>query len=170
MRRAVPVLVATGGVLVLLTRFHSSPAATGVAAGATKSAESTVPGGPTTTLSALLPVSPTAPSTTTSTPRSTTTTTATDGTTVFDGPVATNKWGDVQLRVKLSGGTIVDVQALRLPGDNSHSAALSRDAAPKLRAEALQAQNAQIDLVSGATLTSESYIESLQGALDKAGR
>ena len=64
---------------------------------------------------------------------------------------------------------IIDVQALRLPHDNSHSAALSREAAPVLRREALEAQTSHIDVVSGATLTSESYVESLQGALDRAG-
>ena len=50
------------------------------------------------------------------------------------------------------------------------SAALSREAQPILRKEALQAQSADIDVVSGATVTSESYIVSLQGALDRAGR
>jgi uncharacterized protein with FMN-binding domain len=86
------------------------------------------------------------------------------------GPLTRNKWGEVQVRVVLSGTHIIDVQALRLPGDNSHSAALSREAAPRLRQEALQAQSAAIDLVTGATLTSQGYVESLQGALDQAGR
>src|SRR2546430_2640698 len=104
----------------------------------------------------------------TTTPRSTTTTSPNPGATV-DGPIATNEWGDVQVRVTLSGRRIIDVQALRLPHDNSHSAALSREAAPVLRREALEAQSSQIDVVSGATLTSESYVESLQGALDRAG-
>jgi uncharacterized protein with FMN-binding domain len=63
----------------------------------------------------------------------------------------------------------VSIRALQLPGENSHSAALSRACEPTLRKEALEAQSADIDLVSGATLTSQSYIESLQGALDRAG-
>ena len=73
------------------------------------------------------------------------------------------------MRVTFSGTHIDDIQAIQLPDSNSHSAALSRDAAPKLRLEVLQAQSADIDVVSSATLTSESYIESLQGALDRAG-
>jgi len=78
--------------------------------------------------------------------------------------------GDVQVRVSLAGSQIVDVQGLRLPFENSHSRALSNDAAPTLRQEALRAQSADIDLVTGASYTSEAYAESLQGALDQATR
>ena len=78
--------------------------------------------------------------------------------------------GDVQVRVTMNGSRIVDVQALQLPHDRSRSASISNAAGPILRREALQAQSANIDLVSGATYTSESYAESLQGALDKVGR
>ena len=169
MRRAVVVLAATGGGLALLANFHTTPAPSGVAEPATDptSAESDFSDAPTTTV---------APTTTlrgasTTVPITTTTTTAPgNGLPTIDGPIATNRWGDVQVRVTLDGTQLVDIRALRLPGDNSHSAALSREAAPILRKEALQAQSAHIDVVSGATLTSESYIASLQGALDRAGR
>ena len=163
MRRALSVLAATGGVLALLANFHTSPAPSGTTESTpgTGATPSTGPAPSTTTTTTL-------PALGTTTPRSTTTTSPNPGATV-DGPVATNEWGDVQVRVTLSGRRIIDVQALRLPHDNSHSAALSREAAPILRREALEAQSSQIDVVSGATLTSESYVESLQGALDRAG-
>lgn len=164
MRRAVPVLAATAGGLVLLANFHTSPAPTGAAldageASTTTTREPTASAPPRTSL---LPLS------TTTTLQPSTTTTTSPGNVVI-GPVARNRWGDVQVRVTFSGTHIDDIQALRLPDSNSHSAALSRDAAPKLRLEVLRAQSAAIDVVSSATLTSESYIESLQGALDRAG-
>ena len=84
--------------------------------------------------------------------------------------MVTNDYGDVQVRVTLNGSKIVDVQALKLPSDRSRSARISNAAGPILRTEALKAQSANIDIVSGATYTSESYAQSLQGALDRAGR
>ena len=56
----------------------------------------------------------------------------------------------------------------RNPFDRERSQYISQQAEPYLRQEALQAQSAQIDLVSGATYTSYSYAQSLQSALDKA--
>ena len=56
-----------------------------------------------------------------------------------------------------------------MPSSHQRSQEISQQAAPLLRQEALQAQSAQIDLLSGATFTSESYAESLQSALDHAG-
>jgi uncharacterized protein with FMN-binding domain len=104
------------------------------------------------------------PSTTTprvATPPATTTRTGT-------GPDVPNRYGDVQVRVTMSGGRLVDVTALVLPTDRARSAQISQQAAPILRSEALRAQSASIDIVSGATYTSESYARSLQGAIDAA--
>ena len=52
--------------------------------------------------------------------------------------------------------------------EHSRSQFISQQAGPLLQQEALQAQSAQIDIVSGATYTSESYAQSLQSALDRA--
>ena len=68
-----------------------------------------------------------------------------------------------------SGGRITDVQALRLPFDRQRSNEISQFVEPILRSEALQAQSAQIDTVSGATYTSDAYDMSLQSAIDRAG-
>jgi uncharacterized protein with FMN-binding domain len=84
------------------------------------------------------------------------------------GPAVQNPYGEVQVQVTLVNGKITQIVALRLPNDLFRSAVISQEAEPLLREEALQAQSAQIDLLSGATYTSEAYVESLQGALDQA--
>jgi uncharacterized protein with FMN-binding domain len=84
------------------------------------------------------------------------------------GDDAPNQFGDVQVQVTFAGGRITDVKALQLPFDRRRSAEISQYVEPYLRSEALQAQSAQIDLISGATYTSMSYAESLQSAIDKA--
>jgi uncharacterized protein with FMN-binding domain len=84
-----------------------------------------------------------------------------------DGDVVGTQFGDIQVRLIVSGSKIVDVRALQLPNDRRRSAQISQFSEPILHSEALQAQSAQIDTVSGATYTSEAYRESLQSALDR---
>ena len=67
----------------------------------------------------------------------------------------------------LVNGKITDVTALQLPNEGQ-SAWISQQVEPMLRSEVLSAQNAQINLISGATYTSQAYAQSLQGALDQA--
>jgi uncharacterized protein with FMN-binding domain len=84
------------------------------------------------------------------------------------GAVAQTPYGDVQVRVVLNGTKITDVQAVHLTDANGTSRQISASAAPVLRQEALAAQSAKVDTVSGATYTSEGYRQSLQAALDQA--
>lgn len=91
-----------------------------------------------------------------------------DGT--YVGQDIPNRYGDVQVKVVVSGGHISDVVAVQLPSDRARSEEISQQAGPLLHDEALQAQSAQIDLLSGATYTSDSYQQSLQSALDQAHR
>ena len=84
------------------------------------------------------------------------------------GPVVQTPYGSVQVQVTIAGGKITDVTALQLPNDRQRSAEISGIVEPMLRTEALTAQNAQIDLISGATYTSDGYAQSLQAALDQA--
>jgi uncharacterized protein with FMN-binding domain len=163
MRRAVPVLAATGGALALLANFHSSPPGLTQATVPTSTTTTMVPGVTATVPAASATTA--APETTTTAPAITTTTT---GLRTFDGPVVRNEYGNVQVRVTLQGSQLVDVEALQLPSDRARSVSISRTAGPILRQEALEAQSADIDLVSGATYTSTSYAESLQAALDQA--
>jgi uncharacterized protein with FMN-binding domain len=91
-----------------------------------------------------------------------------DGTRQVDGDVIGTRFGDVQVRLIESGGKITDIQALRLPFDRRRSNEISQYVEPILRSEALRAQSAQIDTVSGATYTSDAYDTSLQSAIDRA--
>lgn len=88
----------------------------------------------------------------------------------FTGVDSPNRFGDVQVRVVISDGRITDVQALQMPFDRQQSAYISQVAGPMLRTEVLQAQSAQIDIISGATYTSDSYAQSVESALQQAGR
>ena len=86
----------------------------------------------------------------------------------FTGALVDTRYGPVQLRIVVSGGRVTDVQALTLPRDRARSAAISQYSAPILRSEAIQAQSARIDVVSGATYTSVAYARSLDSALKQA--
>ena len=85
-----------------------------------------------------------------------------------DGAVVSTRYGDVQVEVIVASGKVTDVVALELP-TGRRSGQISQYASPILRQEALQAQSGKIDLVSGATYTSDAYTQSLQSALDQAG-
>ena len=69
----------------------------------------------------------------------------------------------------LQGKQITGITALQMPVDRQRSAEISQQAEPLLQQEALQAQSAQINIIGGASYTSQSYAQSLQSALDKAG-
>jgi uncharacterized protein with FMN-binding domain len=161
MRRAIPVITATAGGLALIAGFHTNP--TGL-----RLATSPDPTRTTTPTSTATPTS-TTPATSSRASASTSTVAPAVPRSVV-GPVVTTLYGLVQVRASLLGRQIVDVQALQLPSDRARSVSISQYAGPRLRYEALQAQSANISLVSGASYTSEGYIRSLQGALNQAGR
>ena len=77
-------------------------------------------------------------------------------------------FGTVQVQVTFQNGKITDVQAVQMPSDQRHSAEISSAVAPMLHDEVLQAQSAQVNTISGATYTSQGYLQSLQSALDQA--
>ena len=95
-------------------------------------------------------------------------TTTTAGPATVTGNVVSTRYGQVEVRITVDNGKITDVQALRLP-TNGNSGQISDYVKPILASEALQAQSANIDIVSGATYTSMGYAKSLQSALDQAG-
>jgi uncharacterized protein with FMN-binding domain len=82
----------------------------------------------------------------------------------FTGDTVTTAQGPVQVRITMDQGRLTAVDVLQ----GVHERGPSADAVPRLTQQALAAQNAQIDAVSGATFTSEGYISSLQSALDRA--
>jgi len=176
MRRAIPAVAVTVGGLALIANFHTTPGGVPVATGPGTTQPSTTPAprADTTLPDTRSPLpahgSIRSDTTTAPLPRATTTpsTTASIAARSVDGPVITTNYGDVQVRATLNGKRLVDVQALQLPKDRSRSVRISQNAGPRLRSEALQAQSAHINLVSGASYTSQGYIDSLQGALDRA--
>ncbi|MCL2732011.1 MAG: FMN-binding protein [Actinomycetia bacterium] len=93
----------------------------------------------------------------------------TSTTKTVDGDAVQTRYGPVQLRITLTGGKLTAVTAIQLPQDNPRDSEISGFAVPQLTQEALAAQSAHIDSVSGATYTSDGYVQSLQSALDKAG-
>lgn len=87
--------------------------------------------------------------------------------TVTGDPVQT-MFGPVQVQITLSGSKITGVVVLQQPNNNFRDQRINGFALPVLTQEALAAQSANIDAVSGATYTSQGYIGSLQSAIDKA--
>jgi uncharacterized protein with FMN-binding domain len=84
--------------------------------------------------------------------------------TVVPGPTVTTEKGPVQVEVTFAGQEITAVKMLQQPNHPQTTAAV-----PKLIAETLEAQSADIDTVSGATITTEGYKVSLQAAIDAKG-
>ena len=83
----------------------------------------------------------------------------------FTGAVIPTRFGDVQVRVVVTSGRVTDVSALQMPTDRARSAEITQYVTPVLHDEVIQAQSARIDVISGATFTSEAYAESVNDAL-----
>ncbi|WP_327046568.1 FMN-binding protein [Microbispora sp. NBC_01189] len=94
---------------------------------------------------------------------------ATSGERTVTGDSADTRWGPVQVEIVVAGGKMAGIRVLVAPRNNHRDIAINNEALPILDEEALSAGSAQIDVVSGATYTSDGYIRSLQSALDRAG-
>ncbi|MEV3860629.1 FMN-binding protein [Streptomyces sp. NPDC050095] len=145
MRRAVLATTGISGVIVTLLALkpHHLPSIEG--AGPGSSAPSSSPHGPSSTASG--------------TPRATGT---------FTGDPVETQYGTVQVAATLVKGRITAVKVLKAPDQNGRDQQIASYAVPRLTQEALGAQSAHIDAVSGASYTSQGYIQSLQSALDQA--
>jgi uncharacterized protein with FMN-binding domain len=86
-----------------------------------------------------------------------------DGT--FTGPSADAYYGQVQVQAIVQNGQIVAIKVLQYPSDRRTSVAINRQALPMLRDEVISTQSPNVDIISGATLTSEAFIQSLTAAL-----
>ena len=155
-RRGAIALVTTVIALVLLLNFKTPdqvPAGNGIAS--TNGAVSTTPNATGAGGSAGTSAAP-----------STSTGNAT-GSETLTGNVFSSRYGNTQVQVAVANGKITSVTALQLP-TGGRSGQISQYVEPILSSEALTAQSARIDIVSGATYTSEAYAQSLQSALDQA--
>jgi uncharacterized protein with FMN-binding domain len=90
-----------------------------------------------------------------------------DGT--YTGPSIDAYWGLVQVQAVVQRGQITSLKMLHYPSDRRESLIINQQALPLLRNEVVRAQSAKVDVVSGATLTSQAFIQSLGGALGQAG-
>jgi uncharacterized protein with FMN-binding domain len=180
MRRIVTLLLSTITVLVLLFSYHTStdsgsPSVVaapsgGAATGATPdtptpSATTPAPagadpgsgddGGTVTTPSPSVTPSPSA-------------TTPSSSTKTYTGDQVMTRWGPMQVEITVSGGKITAAQAVQYPNGNGRDVEINSYALPVLNQEVVDRQSAQIDTISGATVTSDGYLQSLQSALDQA--
>ena len=89
-----------------------------------------------------------------------------DGT--YTGDAVETRWGTVQVEITVQNGKITSADAVQFPSENPRDQQINAYAVPALNAEVVQVQSASIDAVSGATVTSGGYIESLQSAIDAA--
>ncbi|HVA96158.1 MAG TPA: FMN-binding protein [Candidatus Acidoferrales bacterium] len=89
-----------------------------------------------------------------------------DGT--FTGSVADAFYGNIQVQTTISGGKITNIQFLQYPNDNGTSQSINQQADPMLAQEAIQTQSANVDIISGATDSSQAFMQSMAAALSQA--
>ena len=93
---------------------------------------------------------------------------STSATKTYDGDPVSTRFGNVQVQITVQRGKITKADVLQVPWNDHRDQEINSYAVPVLNGEAVSAQSATIDMVSGATFTSEGYIQSLQSAIDQA--
>ena len=88
----------------------------------------------------------------------------------YVGKIVDVYYGNLEVGAIIENGKLTDVKFLQYPNDRQTSIAISRMAIPALKEEAIRAQSGTVDIISGATATSEGFVESMSDALDKAKR
>jgi len=179
MRRAPIVITATAAGLVGVLSFHSKAAPLGVAglsgaAIAPRSTTSTAAGPPPNqgsgSGSGSTSTSASPPTTPASTAPPSTSTTAASATRTATGPGVNYNYGVISVSVTVNGKKITKVAIASLDdGGSFRSQSIDQQSIPLLEQQALQAQSANIQGVSGATYTSAGFAQSLQSALGKLG-
>ena len=172
MKRIVLWLASTVTIVVLLFGYHTS---TNSAAPASASGGAAAPSSSATGAAAPPDPSSDPSSDPTAGPSSSPSTSSSSGGSsssaakTYTGDVAQTRWGPVQVEITVKSGTITAVDVVQYPSGNNKDQEINDYALPVLVQDTLQAQSAKIDMVSGATVTSGGYVESLQSALDQAG-
>jgi uncharacterized protein with FMN-binding domain len=155
-------------VVTLLFGYHTSTSSA-AAANAESSVVAPVSSGATAAASTPSASSSTASPSTASSSSSSSSGSSTATTSTVTGDAASTKYGPVQVEITVADGTITDVSVIDYPSNNGKDRQINARALPTLVQETLDAQSADIDMVSGATYTSDGYVESLQSALDQVG-
>lgn len=140
--------LSTLSAVVLMFGYHTSTSGAGDAS--TAQAPSSIPGSR-------------SPATTSGASSGSTATSST-----FTGSAVNTRYGPVQVAITVSGGKVSDVSVPLYPNSNSRDMEINQRALPILIQETLDQQSAEVDMVSGATYTSDGYRQSLQSALDEA--
>lgn len=163
-KRAPFVIGATGVGLGLLFSFHTRPVHVSIVSsvGSGSSGSSSPAGSAGTSPST---TAPTAGGTTPSAPASSPTTASSRRSAT--SRLIQYRYGDIQLKVTEQGSRISNIQILAEDATDPRSAEINSQAIPMLQQQAMSAQSANIDGVSGATFTSEAYDQALQSALDQ---
>jgi uncharacterized protein with FMN-binding domain len=86
----------------------------------------------------------------------------------YTGKTTDAFYGDFQVKAIVSGGKITDIEFLKFPNDRDTSIEINTQSMPILKQEAIASQNANVDIITGATQSSIAFRESLQSALDQA--
>jgi len=86
----------------------------------------------------------------------------------FDGATSQTQFGPVQVEIVVKNNKITSANAIQYPTGNSRDVMIASYAVPTLNSAVVQAQSANISMVSGATYTSQGYLDSLQSALNQA--
>jgi uncharacterized protein with FMN-binding domain len=161
MRRIVTTILSTISIMVLLFSYHTSSSSATISASPMvqqpassdpnpPSGSSKSGGSSTTRPSAAAKASP-------ATSRAT-----------YTGQSADTQWGPVQVQLTVQGGKITRARAVQYPQGTNTDAQINGYALPLLDQEVVQKQSASIDTISGATVTSDGYLQSLQSAIDQA--
>ena len=150
MRRIVLAILCTITAVVLLFSYHTSTS-------------STFAGSPISQLPAAPSARSPAPSSKKSGPATSPSSPAS-----YTGAAADTRWGPVQVKITVQGGKISASEAAQYPQNNGRDAQINGFALPILNQEVVQQQSGSIDTVSGATVTSDGYLQSLQSAVDQA--
>lgn len=160
MRRITVVLTSAIAAVVLLFSYRTSTNAT--AANSPTTDDTTTPTSGSTAGTTITPSASSSSSGSSSSGSST----LNSGT--FTGDAVSTQWGVVRVQIAVSNGTITAAKALQYPNENSKDQRINAYAIPQLNSQVTAAQSANIDGVSGATVTSNGYLQSLQSAIDAA--
>ena len=87
----------------------------------------------------------------------------------YTGPAYNTYYGPVQVQVNIQNGRVISVDVPQYPADRRASQRINSRALPMLESEVISAQSARVNIISGATLTSDAYLRSLDAALRNAG-
>jgi uncharacterized protein with FMN-binding domain len=174
MRRVILAVVSTVAALVLLLSFKTHNATSLAVPPAIVASTTPSPAAPAPSAAATVPSTATssaaaapAPTTTTAKPKATKT--AAPSTRTVTGDAVDTRYGPVQVQITVTNGKLTAANAIEYPQNERRDQEINSYAVPVLDKEALAAGSAKIDIVSGATYTSDGYATSLQSALDKAG-